>query len=205
MLNSSKPLKKGAVTGGLSSGKSTVCRFFQELGAYVVSADEIVHELLLVNQEIIQKVIELLGVDILEGNRIDRAKIAKKVFHQPLYLKSLEDLLHPAVRQEIRNQYELKKKEGKISLFIAEIPLLFESNSEMDFDFTIAVIADKEICKTRVSRSENLKIDFDERWTRQLSLEEKAKRATYVLINNGSLAELKKAVNNLYNTINSEK
>lgn len=222
MLNLNKALKKGAVTGGLSCGKSTVCRFFRELGAYVVSADEIVHELLFVNQEIIQKVIALLGSEILTDNHIDRTKIAKKVFHQPSYLKSLEEILHPTVILEIKNQYELKRQEGTTPLFIAEIPLLFETNNDVEFDFTIAVIADEEICKMRFHQSTNLNSDhkvdlkddlksvdlkneFDKRSKRQFSNTEKAKKATYVITNNGSLTELKETVNKLYNTITSAK
>jgi len=202
MLNFNKTLKKGAVTGGLSCGKSTVCRFFREQGAYVVSADEIVHELLFENQEIIQKVTALLGTDIFTDNHIDRAKVAKKVFHQPLYLKSLEDILHWEVLLEIKNQYELKRQEGTIPLFIAEIPLLFETNNNVEFDFTIAVIADEEICKERFHQSMD---EFDKRSERQLKNREKAKKATYVITNNGSLTELKETVNKLYNTITSAK
>ena len=195
-------MKKGAVTGGLSCGKSTVCQLLREYGAYVVSADEIVHELLFENQEIIQKVIALLGTEILTDNHIDRAKIAKRVFHQPLYLKSLEDILHPAVFMEIKNQYELKKKEGTTWLFIAEIPLLFETKNDLEFDFTIAVIADEEISKKRFHQSMD---EFDKRSKRQLKNTEKAQKATYVITNNGSLTELKETVNKLYNTITSAK
>ncbi|HRD55910.1 MAG TPA: dephospho-CoA kinase [Parachlamydiaceae bacterium] len=201
MLNLKKTLKKGAVTGGLSCGKSSVCRFFEELGAYVVSADEIVHKLLSSNQEIIQETVKLLGSDILINNQIDRLKIAKKVFDHPLLLNALETLLHPAVQKEIKDQYECKKNEGSASLFIAEIPLLFEINANFFFDFTIAVIADEKICKERFQKTGHTKEEFASRQKRQLGNVEKSEKADYTIVNNGSLKELKTAVIELYKKI----
>src|SRR5262245_55950333 len=99
-------LKKVAVTGGLSCGKSSVCRIFKELGAYVVSADDIVHQLLTPQTKPGQQVIELMGSDIVVDQHIDRSKIAKKVFGNLKLLKSLEQILHPAVRHEIDKKYQ---------------------------------------------------------------------------------------------------
>lgn len=199
MLNLNKTLKKGAVTGGISSGKSTVCRYFQELGAHVVSADEIVHQLLLMDKKIIQEVISLLGIDILSDNRIDRAKVAKKVFNQPSLLNSLEGILHPAVQKEIKKQYELKNKEAKTALFIAEIPLLFETESKKDFDFTIAVLSDTKVCEDRFHLSTGYeKEEFHKRKQRQLDNLTKSNLADYVIFNNGSLNDLRDEVTKLY-------
>ena len=76
-------LKKIAVTGGLAAGKTTVCQLFKELGAYVVSADEIVHQMLSPDTVVGQQVVSLLGSDIVSGLGIDRKKIAAKVFYPP--------------------------------------------------------------------------------------------------------------------------
>ncbi len=199
MLRLKKTLNKGAVTGGLSCGKSSVCHLFQELGCYVVSADEIVHDFLSSNQEIIQEVVKLLGTDILINNQLDREKIAKKVFNQPHLLKSLENILHPAVFEEIRKQYEFKKNEGLTPLFIAEIPLLFETKSNLFFDFTITVAADREICKNRFKKlTKSDDNEFERRQEKQLSTLEKLKQADYTIINNGSMTDLKNAVTKLY-------
>lgn len=196
------PLKKGAVTGGLSCGKSSVCRFFQELGAYVVSADEIVHELLSFNQEVIREVTKLVGPDILINNQIDRAKLAKKVFKEPLLLQALENILHPVVLEEIKRRYELKQKEGIFSLFIAEIPLLFEIGAEAFFDFTIAVIADVNLSFDRFKTATHYgEKEFREREQRQLRNKEKSEKATYTIYNNGSLKDLQNVVSELYKTI----
>lgn len=212
-------LKKVAVTGGLSSGKSTVCLFFKEFGAYVVSADEIVHQLLSPNRPAGQEVIKLLGPDIVFHDQIDRSRVARHVFNNPQLLHSLEQVLHPAVRHEIDRQYQNVKEIGDLSLFVAEIPLLFEgmtissSNGSCkeacggQYDYTIAVIADKETSRNRYKQvSGHSEEEFDKRMARQLSPEEKARLATFVIRNDGSLEELRRAVKKIYMTmINHDK
>lgn len=192
-------LRKGAITGGISCGKSSVCRILKELGAYVVSADEIVHQLMSPNTVLGQKIIALIGSDILINNKIDRSQVAKKVFNQPELLRSLETLLHPAVREEIEKQYELFKQQQRHPLFIAEIPLLFETGNTSGYDFTVAVIADENLCEQRfVNATGYDKEEYFKRKNRQLSQLEKAKRADFVIHNDGSQEELKQSVIELY-------
>lgn len=194
-------LKKVAVTGGLSCGKSSVCRFFKELGASVVSADEIVHQLLSPEAPVGQKVIKLIGPDIVVKGQIDRSKIAKKVFNNSKLLRSLEKILHPAAVDEMEKQYQQAKVQGKTPLFVAEIPLLFEADMG-SYDATIAVIADSEVCRQRFQKSTGYdKDEFNKRMARQLSPEEKAQRADFVIHNNGSIEDLRKAVIALYNKL----
>lgn len=195
MLN----LRKGAITGGISCGKSSVCRILKQLGAYVVSADEIVHRLMSPNTLLGQKIVALIGSDILVDNKIDRSQIAKKVFNQPELLKSLETLLHPAVREEIDKQYETCKKKQQHPLFIAEIPLLFETGDASGYDFTVAVIADEDICEERfINATTYDREEYRKRAKRQLSQLEKAIKADFVIHNDGSLDELQQSVTELY-------
>jgi len=194
-------LNKVAVTGGLSCGKSSVCRIFKELGATVVSADEIVHQLLSPQVPDGQQVIKLLGSDIVVNGQIDRSRIAKKVFNDTTLLYSLEKILHPAVNDEIEKHYRNALSNDKSKLFVAEIPLLFESDFGQ-FDATIAVIADYNICKQRFEQSTGCEKDeFDKRMARQLSPEEKVQMADFVIHNNGSLEDLYLAVKTIYNKL----
>lgn len=193
-------LGKVAVTGGLSCGKSSVCRIFKELGSYVISADTIVHQLLLSDTNLGQSVIKLLGRSILVNNQIDRAEIARIVFADSDLLKQLEDLLHPIVYREIEKDYQKQQTlKNPPPLFIAEIPLLFESGGEKDYDYTVAVIANPDICFERYTFSNHgSRTEFDKRMNRQLPLVEKAARADYVIMNNGSHSNLEEITKELY-------
>lgn len=195
-------LKKIAITGGLSSGKTSICRFFKELGAYVVSADEIVHLLLTPTTDLGHQVINLLGDDVVVNGQIDRSKIAEKVFKDIGLLKELEKLLHPAVREEVSKHYKKALTSGDATLFVAEIPLLFEAGGEKSYDYTISVIADPEESLKHFQLSTGYgKDEYQRRMARQLSPKEKSARANFVINNNGSLADLKQAVTNIYNQL----
>jgi dephospho-CoA kinase len=195
-------LKKIAVTGGLSSGKTTVCRFFQEFGCYVVNADAIVHRLLSPDTAVGQQVISLLGSDIINDRQIDRKKISDKVFSNPDLLKALEKILHPAVLDEIKTTYRQIEREKKYSLFVAEIPLLYESEAESFYDRIITVMADRDLCRSRFNEQRQREdLEFERRMNRQLPPEEKGARAHLVIQNNGSMEELKQAVFNIYSQL----
>lgn len=202
-------LKKVAITGGLSCGKSSVCRAFKELGAYVVSADEIVHQLLTPTKRLGQQVIALLGQDIIFENEIKRSIIAKKVFQDKALLHSLEKLIHPVVMEEIEKQYQQVNNQGSAPLFIAEIPLLFEAALKKnfngiidDFDAIISVWSEPEICKQRFMDFTGYGEDeYFKRMANQMPADEKAKRADYVINNSGNLEQMHKAVVDLFNLL----
>lgn len=186
----------------MSSGKSTVCRFLADLGAYVIDADEVVHRLLSPDTAVGRKVIDLLGLEILVEGQLDRAKIAKKVFSQPLLLHSLENILHPAAREEIAMRYQQVTREQKYPLFVAEISLLYEAGWEKDYDRVIAVVADPAFCRQRfLGKTKGALEDYEKRMQRQLLPEEKAARADDVIVNNGDRAQLRSAVEKLYPTL----
>lgn len=192
-------LRKAAITGGVSCGKSEVCRFLQELGAYTVSADTIVHQLLSPDTKLGRQVIDLLGSEIVVEGQIDRKKVAEKVFTSRGLLDKLEKIIHPAVYEAIENEYLFASKKGAYALFVAEIPLLFETGGERFFDKTFAVVADEDKCKKR-SKSD----DYDLRMERQLSQEEKAKRADIVITNNGSIEDLKKQAEEIFRNLTNQ-
>ena len=214
-------LKKLAITGSLATGKSSLCSIFQELGAYCVSADQIVHQLLLPSLDtqhtekkitesrvIRERVVLLLGNQIIVDGNIDRKKVAEIVFQSPEKLKELEQIIHPHVKEEIVRMYEqvLEGKEGKkYSLFVVEIPLFFEllKSSWQDFqywfDYTVCITASEDIAVARfIKKTGYTKADYTKRAGFQMSQDEKAKRADFVLTNEGTLEDLKKSANRLY-------
>lgn len=183
------------MTGSLSSGKTTVCQFLRELGAYVVSADEVVHHLLASDTGIKEKIALALGEDVLVHNQLDRERIAKKVFSDPAKLQFLETLLHPLVQNELQDRYEAIKDDARYAFFVAEIPLLYETHMESLFDSVVVVTAKETTCKNRFHKRNKQDTPlFAERMMRQWSSEEKAKRADFVITNNTDLANLKNEV-----------
>lgn len=196
-------LKKVAVTGGLASGKSSVCRIFEDWGAYVVSADKIVHQILSPHTAIGKQIVQELGPEIVKDDELDRAKIAEKVFSHPDKLQNLEKIIHPAVIDEIEKQYQQIKHQKRYRLFVAEIPLLYESESEHLFDNVIAVVADPALCRQRFQQSKNSSSEeFERRMLRQMHPLEKAAKADHVIYNNGDLEELKENVMKIIKQIN---
>lgn len=180
---------KIAITGALSSGKTTVCQFFGELGAFTLSADEISKSILSSDNRIKEELTQILGKEIVtaKGN-VDYQKIAESVFCSRHKLKQVEKMLHPEVYKSIQKKYEEIKKLN-YKFFVVEVPLLFESSGEKFFDITVTVCADR---KNRVKRFEEkgTKEQYQERMQWQLSQEEKQKRADFSIFNNGSLESL---------------
>jgi dephospho-CoA kinase len=188
-------LEKIAITGGIACGKSSVAQILQTLGAHVVSADEIVHSLLSHDASTISQIQELLGPDVSKDGNLDRKKIGEIVFQNPDTLLALEKILHPKVRQVIRYQY--KQVKGK-SLFAAEIPLYYEGQPDDFFDAVVVVTAPEEECLKRWKLG---KEEYKRRSSRLIPLEEKVKKADFVIDNSGDLPHLKKQVSVLYNQL----
>lgn len=188
-------LKKVAVTGSIASGKSSVSQIFRELGAYVVSADNIVHHLLDHDSQLIKQLESLLGSGILNEGKISRRAIAKKIFKDTDLRKQVEALIHPLVRKEVLRALQEAETKGTVRLFVAEIPLFFESGLETMFDLSIAVTAPRELRLRRFLEKTSLtEEEFNERESVQLPEEEKAKRSSFVIENNKSLSDLREEV-----------
>lgn len=193
-------LKKVAVTGGLSSGKTAVCNFFEQFDAYVVNADKIVHQLLTLQTPIGKQVLALLGRSVVKNGELERSRIAKKVFKDPLLLKKLEDILYPAVFESIERHYQ-EAKQINSPLFIVEIPKLFEAKKEKWFDVVITVTADEEITLQRYVSKGGTKDEYQKRMTNQMGVKEKIARSNYVIENNGDLNLLKLTVTKLFHAL----
>lgn len=183
-------LQRVSVTGDPSSGKTEVCQIFQALGAYVVSADEISHKFLVPYTAIGDRVIELLGRDIVVQDTIDRQRVAEKVFDNPDLLLALEAILHPEVCRLINEHYQLVKAQP-YSLFVAEVPLLYEIRYADWFDHVLLVVADTNIRRERfIQKKKGSKENFHRRCARFIKHEAKAHLADFIIENNGSKQEL---------------
>ncbi|MCH9627558.1 MAG: Dephospho-CoA kinase [Chlamydiales bacterium] len=194
-------MKKVAVTGSLASGKTTVCHFFEKLGAYVVSADAIVHQLLTPTTPVGQRLIDLLGNEIIVEGELSREEIAKRIFRESSLLETVEKQIHPEVQKVIETHYQ-EASQKTFLLFVAEIPLLFESKLDTFYDAIIVISADKERRKSRFLKTTPYDAtEFDRRERRQMPIEEKQKRTSYTFENNGTLTQLNHFVQKTFNLL----
>lgn len=192
-------MRRVAVTGGLSCGKSSVCRILQECGARTISADQIVHQLLSSDSLIIGQVVALLGDAVLEGGEISRKKVRERVSRDFRSLAALEKILHPVVYQVMQREAEKSASLSQEPLFVAEVPLLFESGGEKFFETTVAVLSPFSQAKTRFfAQFGEDEEEFAWRSDRQMSFLDKAKRADFVLLNCRDLLHLRGLVQELY-------
>ena len=175
-----------AVTGGIGDGKSETLRAFARHGAAVISSDEIVHELLREDPEVREAVVGRLGDGVLGADgHIDRGKVGRRVFSDPEALRWLEGLLHPrVVARYLRWRDELAELPDPPAVCVTEVPLLYEVGGETRFDKVVVVTASPEV---RVARRLGPMRDRERRF---LSDEEKARRADFVYVNDGTRAEL---------------
>jgi dephospho-CoA kinase len=182
-----------AVTGPFASGKSTFVGLLGELGAETVSADEIVHDLLAEDGATISGVVERFGGDVRGEQGVDRRTLGRKVFGDPEALQDLENILHPLVRRETQRRVAV----SEASLFVAEVPLLFEGGSSADYDCTVAVVVPEERRRAWAAERGVDEAALAAIETRQLGQEEKARRADVVVQNDGDVDKLRRQAEEL--------
>jgi len=175
-------MKTIGLTGGIGSGKSTVARIFETLGAPVFYADSAGRELLDSSREVRQEVTKLLGEKAYLNGKANRVWIAQQVFENEPLLAQLNAIIHPAVRQVF-----LDWKSGisaDASYCLREAAILFESGSHLDCDQIICVTAPTELRIDRVMKRDTIdKASVEKRMSRQLPEEEKAKRSDFIILN----------------------
>lgn len=182
------------ITGSIGSGKTTIAKLFSKHHFNRIDADEIAHELLK-NSKIKNKIIKEFGNEILDKQKnIDRKKLGSIVFNENDNLKKLNSIMHHVIINKIKNQInKIQNKCGNNTKIIIDAPLLFETETEDVFDKIIVVKTKKENIFKRLNKKFS-KRQIENILKQQMPLEEKAKRADFVIENNGNLKEIKKQV-----------
>ncbi len=188
---------KVGLTGSIGTGKSTVAKIFKELGAYVIDADSIVHTLLKQNN-VKEKVREILGDVFDEKGDIDKKKVASIIFNNPEKKKQIEALLHPLVFQYIQNWLSDIEKKDPDAIAVVEVPLMIETGSYKNYDLVIVIYAPEKLQLERLLKKGMTEEEALSRIKSQMPIEEKVKYADIVIKNTGSLEELKKEVEKVY-------
>ncbi|MGI8864258.1 MAG: dephospho-CoA kinase [Solirubrobacteraceae bacterium] len=176
------------LTGGIGAGKSTALTALKRLGVAVLSTDRVVHELY-DSAEVRDAVTDRFGAEVAPDGVVDRAAVARAAFATAEDRHWLEGLLWPRVgARMVQWREECEAQTPPPRAVVVEVPLLFESGMDGAFDATISVRAPEELRAERAaSRGHHV---VDERTSRQLTQQEKAERATYVVENDGGIEEL---------------
>ena len=193
-----------AVTGSICSGKSTVLRILREKGAKTVSLDRWVHRYYRDRKSIVYRKIKKIfpGVFNCRGV-ILRKRLGRVVFFNYRLLKRLEDIVHPVVIRDLKRWISCKNYQRKV--YVVEIPLLFEKNLEDIFDSVVLISASQSNLVKRIRRKFNVsKEEAKRRLSYFTSVEEKKKKADFVIDNNCSLFDLKKKVGVIWQRLKRE-
>ena len=194
MTDTRHPIPLLGLTGGIGSGKSTALAYAHELGAAVISSDDIVHGLYS-GGEVVERVRERFGDAVVgAAGGVNRAALAGIVFADSAELRWLEDLLHPHVRAAIAKWTDAQRKtRPRPALVVVEVPLLFETGYADAFDYTMLVTAPEDVRRRRLS-AKLTDSEFKRRLGQQLTEEEKIARSDFVFHNVGARKALKEFV-----------
>ena len=186
------------LTGGLASGKSSVAEMLEDLGAAVLDAGEVVRALSREGGAGAEAARELFGAAVLgPDGRVDRTRLAAIVFTDPAARHALEARIHPLVGEERRRFFERAEKAGT-PVAVVEASQLLEAKTEADYDRVLLVMAPEEERIRRWGGRGGDPEDARRRISAQLRAEIARERADDVIVNNGTLDDLRRKVTDLY-------
>ena len=184
------------LTGGIGAGKSETLAAFERAGAATLSTDRVTHDLL-DDDEVRAALVERWGNEVAPNGSIDRNRVGEIVFGDREELAWLESMMHPRVGVHVLEWRQALGPEVEVA--VVEVPLLFEAAMEDAFDATVAVVADDGVRDARLRERDQAGLAGRE--DRQLNQAEKERRADHLIRNDGSLEELKKEVNELFDQL----
>ncbi len=184
------------LTGGLASGKSTVARMFEALGAKVIDADEIGHELLRATLPTYAEIVRRFGSEILNHAReIDRKRLGAIVFAQPERLRQLNAILHGPIIERVEELARQHHAQDPSAVILVDAALIFEAGIGGNFAKVVVTWCRLEQQIARLTAKGGLaRKEAEQRIAVQMSAEEKRRRADYVIDCSGSLAETRRQV-----------
>ena len=175
---------KLGLTGGIGSGKTLVCQIFEKLGVSIYYADTAAHMLMNSNAKLKEDIVRMFGDQAYGRDGLDRSYVARSVFGDHERLALLNNLVHPAVREDF---IRWAAEQDTSPYVVEEAAILFESGASNEMDQTILVYAPEELRIDRVMKRDGLsREDVLQRMDHQLSEEKKMELADHVLVNDGT-------------------
>ena len=189
------------LTGGIGSGKSTVSRMLAERGAVIVDADDLARRAVEPGTPGLQKVVEAFGPEVLAADKsLDREAVAARVFTDPDARRLLESITHPEVFRLYREEIDRYRDSDRVVIFDA--PLIVETGAHTGFDVLIVVSAPVEEQVRRLVADRGMAEQAArDRIASQLPLEEKETVATFVIRNDGAVADLEPQVDEVWHDL----
>jgi len=177
-------MKKVGITGGIGSGKTTICQLFELLGIPIYYADDRAKALIVENEALKTKLVETFGEETyLPDGSYNRAYIANIVFSDKKELEKLNHIVHPAMYQD---GLDWHNSQESVPYTLKEAAILFESKGHLQMDKTILVVAPEDIRIERVLKRDNSTVEaIKARIDKQLPDAEKIKLADYIILNDG--------------------
>ena len=189
-----------AVTGGIGSGQTTVCSFFQKWHCKVINADKKAHEVIQRNKRLQNELTKEFGKDIFtKDKKLNRQLLAERAFKDELYTRKLNQLVHPRMVEVLVEEMEQARFSKRYPLVIIDAALIYEISIESLFDAVVAVDAPLKLRQQRVKERDGMsRKQFNERAEKQIPLEDKVKWADFVINNDCPLDELEKRTREVY-------
>jgi dephospho-CoA kinase len=195
-------MQRVALTGGIATGKSHVRAEFEALGVPTIDADVLARTAVAPGSAGLAAVTARFGTAVLDDTgALDRRKLAAIVFPDPAARADLEQIVHPIVRRAIDDWYQ--SLEGRGHLFaVADIPLLYETGRERDFDVVIVTACSPETQVRRVMARDGLtERDARQRIAAQLPIDEKVRKADFVIDTEGTVDDTNGQVREVWNRL----
>jgi len=183
------------LTGGIASGKSTVADIITGHGIPVVDADQLAREAVLPGSSALRQIVAAFGGVVLQKNgSLDRAVLAKKIFSVPSARRTLESILHPAIKELAQKRLEELRREGvPVAFYMA--PLLIEAGVADRVDEIWVVYVGREVQLERIRKRDSVsREDAEKRLAAQMPMDEKRDYGRIIIDNSGDLEALKSRV-----------
>lgn len=194
-------MKVIGLTGGIGSGKSTVSRMLRGLGAKIIDADQVAREVVEKGKPALKEIAETFGEETLyEDGTLNRKKLGSIIFSDDEKRLKLNEITHPRIIEEIHRKIDKCKSDQCTDLLVLDCALLFEMDMENLVEESWLVSLDKETQIKRIMTRDDMTLtDAENRVNSQMSLEEKAQRATRIIDNSSVVNETHKQVMELWN------
>ena len=192
------------ITGGIGVGKSTVAKMVEELGAVSIDADRVAHDVMQPRKLAWRQILEQFGRDLINNEqdvRINRNKLAARVFAEPQAREALEAIIHPRVSRHIKDRVHRLKRNRRVRMVVLDVPLLFETGSQQFVDEVVVVTAEPTVVRTRLQKRGLSEHEAAQRQAAQWDVSAKVALADRVIDNSGTSEQTRRQVKELWDQL----